>query len=49
MTHETKAALARFADLVALAIARLENSKDVDWRAVVDAQEKLEKALENEP
>ena len=49
MTQRTKDALTLFSLSVADAIARSSNGKDVEWRAVFAAQEKLDAAIQAEP
>lgn len=49
MTEQTKLALVNFTGLVATAIARQAEGKDVHWREIVDAQEALANAILTEP
>lgn len=48
MTRETKEALAKFCDEVAVAIARQCNGKDVAYQNVLLARDRLNEALERE-
>jgi hypothetical protein len=45
MTENIRQALITFTENVSTAIARSNGGKDVDWRAVIDSQEKLKAAL----